>query len=331
MVEIDLKDRKILYQLDLNCRQSNAQIGKKVGLSKQVVDYRIKRMEEDGVIINYYTMINSFKLGYNCFRIYINFHDINHQTKQEIIQYFCSYKDSWAVLTANAPIDLDVVVWVKNIYNFYHFWEVTLDKYQNFFSQVIISIYVEGIDFEKSFLLEENHEILKRINWCQRSNETIVIIDKTDYLILENIVLNARISIIEIANKIGRSSQSINYRIKNLIKNYVVQGFRVNINYNLLGLQVQSVDFYLKEHKCKKEIIHFIKENPSLFCINFPLGWSDFTLEYAVKDTSQIESIIQDIDAKFPNIIRKYGFWVMPKIHKERWLPEMTESDFKKQ
>ena len=31
MLKIDLKDRKILYELDLNCRQSNTQIGKNVG------------------------------------------------------------------------------------------------------------------------------------------------------------------------------------------------------------------------------------------------------------------------------------------------------------
>ena len=37
MVDIDLKDRKILYELDLDCRQSNTQIGKKVGLKKDVV------------------------------------------------------------------------------------------------------------------------------------------------------------------------------------------------------------------------------------------------------------------------------------------------------
>ena len=40
-MNIDLKDRKILYQLDSNCRQSNTQIGKNVGLKKDVVSYRI--------------------------------------------------------------------------------------------------------------------------------------------------------------------------------------------------------------------------------------------------------------------------------------------------
>jgi DNA-binding Lrp family transcriptional regulator len=44
MVNLDLKDRKIPYHFDLNCRQLNTQIGEKVGLSKQVVDYRIKRI-----------------------------------------------------------------------------------------------------------------------------------------------------------------------------------------------------------------------------------------------------------------------------------------------
>ena len=43
MVKIDLKDRKILYELDNYSRQSLSNIGKKVGLHKNVVLYRIKR------------------------------------------------------------------------------------------------------------------------------------------------------------------------------------------------------------------------------------------------------------------------------------------------
>ncbi|MEM0493397.1 MAG: winged helix-turn-helix transcriptional regulator, partial [Candidatus Thermoplasmatota archaeon] len=50
MVDLDLKDRKILYELDLNARQSFGDIGKKVGLSKDSVAYRVKRMEDEGVI-----------------------------------------------------------------------------------------------------------------------------------------------------------------------------------------------------------------------------------------------------------------------------------------
>ena len=45
MVKVDLKDKKILYELKYDSRQSLSQIGKKVGLHKNVVLYRIKRLK----------------------------------------------------------------------------------------------------------------------------------------------------------------------------------------------------------------------------------------------------------------------------------------------
>src|SRR4030042_5654237 len=107
MVKIDLKDRKILYELDSNCRQSNTQIGKKVGLKKDVVAYRIKRMQDEEVIKNFWTAINTFKLGYQVFRIYINFQYVSSHIKEKIIQHFVNYKNVWAVISLKAEIDFD--------------------------------------------------------------------------------------------------------------------------------------------------------------------------------------------------------------------------------
>jgi len=97
VVNLDLKDRKILYQLDLNCRQSNSQIGKKVGLSKQVVDYRIKRMDEDRIITGYWTNIDSYRFGYQVFRYLINLQNTTSIIKDEIMQQIANYKKTWAV------------------------------------------------------------------------------------------------------------------------------------------------------------------------------------------------------------------------------------------
>ena len=94
MQQLDLKDRKILYYLDLNCRQSNSQIGKKVGLSKQVVDYRIKRMEEGGIITGYWTSIDSYRFGYEVYRYYIIFQNATQQIQKEIIEQLVKYKNT---------------------------------------------------------------------------------------------------------------------------------------------------------------------------------------------------------------------------------------------
>ena len=46
---LDELDCKILYELDCNCRQSNAAIGKKLRVNKSVVGYRIQKLLENGL------------------------------------------------------------------------------------------------------------------------------------------------------------------------------------------------------------------------------------------------------------------------------------------
>ena len=46
MIKLDLKDRKILYNLDINSRQTFKELARKVGLSKDSVKYRIDKLVE---------------------------------------------------------------------------------------------------------------------------------------------------------------------------------------------------------------------------------------------------------------------------------------------
>ena len=54
---------EILSELDMDARQPISAIAKKVGLSKEVVNYRIKQLEKKKVIREYYTVLNITKLG----------------------------------------------------------------------------------------------------------------------------------------------------------------------------------------------------------------------------------------------------------------------------
>jgi len=112
-VKLDLKDRKILYQLDLNARQSSGQIAKKVGLSKEVVGYRIKKLEKDGVIKSYYTIIDTSKLGYFSFRIYIKLMGTTPEVEEKIIKYLVNDKDTFFIVDVDGPFDIACGVWVR--------------------------------------------------------------------------------------------------------------------------------------------------------------------------------------------------------------------------
>ncbi len=85
MVKLDVKDRKILFQLTLNSRQSFNQIGKKVGLTKDIVAYRVKKLQENGIICNFFAFINAPALGYGLIRFFYNYRYINPKIKNKLI------------------------------------------------------------------------------------------------------------------------------------------------------------------------------------------------------------------------------------------------------
>lgn len=63
-MNIDNLNKKILKCLQQNARQSNAEIGRQVGISSPAVSERIKKMEDLGVIEDYKTLVSPFSLGY---------------------------------------------------------------------------------------------------------------------------------------------------------------------------------------------------------------------------------------------------------------------------
>jgi len=323
MVKLDLKDRKILYELDLNCRQSNAQIGKKVGLGRDVVGYRIKKLEEDGVITQYWANINTFKLGYNVFRLYINFRNVTPEKKKEIIDYFVEYKNSWVVATIKSEIDLDVVIWVKSIFDLYNFWDKTLDKYEEYFDKFSISIYIQANVYRKSYLLPELDDKNEREMYRMICGGEPVIIDELDYNLLNELAINARASLIELAEKFKVSSQSINYRIKKLVENSVINSFRIDIDYDKLDLKSYKVDIYLKDHKMKKPILDYLSKKPYLEFMNLAIGWSDLEPEFVVNRLDELMKILDEINSKFSGSIKKQSFFITEKVHKLRCLPKL--------
>lgn len=63
-MSIDSINWKILKCLQQNARQSNAEIGRTVGISSPAVSERIKKMEDAGIIQGYNTSVSPFEVGY---------------------------------------------------------------------------------------------------------------------------------------------------------------------------------------------------------------------------------------------------------------------------
>lgn len=319
MVKLDLKDKKILYQLDLDSRQSLAKIGKKVNLPKNVVAYRINRLKQLGIIKNFYTVIDASKLGYISLRFYLVFQYTTPKIEKEIINYFVKNKYTYWIGSIEGRFDLVVIMWVKDLNDFYSFWEETLKRYRNYFQNQLFTIYIQLLHYRYSYLLNEKHD---REKFEITGGGKKVEIDENDFRILKLISANARIPITEVAKKLNLTVTVINYRIKKLIKLGVIQGFRTNIDISKLGYQYFKVDIDLKDYKQIEEIINYIKFNPHLIYIDKSAGLADLELEFHVESLNKLHEIMEDLTIKFSKAIKNYKYFNMSKVHKMHYMPE---------
>jgi DNA-binding Lrp family transcriptional regulator len=322
MSKIDLKDRKILYQLDLNARQSFAQIGKRVGLSKNVVAYRINSMVEDGLIANFYTVIDTCKLGYMWTRFHYVFQYTTPEIEQDIINYFVKHKNCSIVAATQGMFDLSVSLWFKNINELYHMWQETQYMFGNYFQHQSFSFLIGDVHYRPSYLIldaaQKPDRSISQYTGCTQH----VCIDELDYTILQAIDAHARTPTTEIAEALGTTPMTVKNRMKKLIKTGVINGFRVQYNIAQLGYQIFKLYLYLKEFDKRNDIIKYMQMNPYLKCVDNTACEFHAEFEFHLEHIGQLHDIMQATMARFPNAIRNYKYLSVLTVYKYLYMPE---------
>ena len=209
---------------------------------------------------------------------------------------------------------------------FHQFWSEALDKYGDYFESRIFSLYIHGIGFIQSYLLKDTIKKDKMEQLEIFGVGSIENIDKLDYKLLNLLALNARAPLIDLAEKLKCSSQTVNYRINRMKKLGIIQAFRVSIDLSIFNLKRYKVDIHLKEYKQRRKIIEYMKKNPNLLFISTSTGLSDLEFEFVVENPEKLIEIIEEINVIFPNSIRSYNFYGNFKALKETFLPKIFDN-----
>jgi len=118
-MKLDEKDKKIIRELQENCRQTIAEIAKKTRLPRDVVVYRIKRLEEEEVIRQHHTMLDHSKLGYPLY-VYVLFslYNITPEEENRFINYLKSHHKIIYVAKNSGKYDFTIGVCSKDYKEF---------------------------------------------------------------------------------------------------------------------------------------------------------------------------------------------------------------------
>ena len=319
-MELTEKEKKILFELDFNSRDSLSKIGKRVELNKQTLNYNIKSLEKRKIIKNYYTVINVNKLGFSYCRVFLTLKNINLEKYCEIFDYLKKNKKIFWLFKTQGSYDLIYVMWVKNMSEIVNFTAELHNKYGHYIKRKNESIITSIIHYQNRYL--NNNSKSKTINLCE-TNE-IIEIDEIDKKILKILSIDAKISIIKISKLIKVSSKTIIYRIKKMEKNKLILEYRPNINYSKLGytnfkifLNSSKIDL-----KMYNKLIKEIQSNPIVTYYIEGVGiQSDIDFEIMINTNEKLYSFIKKLRFSFPEIIREYEAIPILETCKVKYLP----------
>src|SRR3989344_2252947 len=313
---MDIKDLKILKELDINANQSNNQIGKKVKLSKEVVKYRIDRLIENKVIIKFYAVINYFKLGIGKYKLYIRLTNVNKEKIEEIAEYFNKHnKTEWVALTTGRW-DIVVGFLVHNVNEFDDEIQLVLNKFSNYIQEKAVTTTLYLVHSSREFLSSPNKEINQIIYHTSKDKQEKI--DNIDEQILRLIANNARFPITEMAQKLKVTPRIIQYKIKDLEKKKIILAYKAHLNPKSIDKIFCKAIIYLA-NVTQTRLNSFIHYASSLSGAIWPqrvMGNWDFELDFELEDYDKFQNMILDIKEKFPDIIKDHDFCIVSKEFK---------------
>lgn len=318
-MKLDLKDKKILYNLDLDSRATLNEIAKKVKLSKQVVDYRLKNLLKNKIIKQFYTVINFSKLGYTQYKLYLKFQNVNLEKEKEIIDYWNKHKNSVWVASCRGRWDLAVSVLAKDINDFGEVLSNFINEYGIFVLEKDVLITQISPIFTKAYLTEKKEK--KKFTYGGKIEKYEL--DNTDEEILKILSTNARLPILEMMDKLSLTRDVINYRMKKLTKDNIISQYRILINLDKINHKLYKIILRLHSLTPEKEkqlITYTTSHSHGMQYLKLVGSW-DVELEFEVKDDEQLHEILLEIRNKFSDIIRDYDTLLIHQEHKLNYYP----------
>jgi len=320
MEELDLKDKKILFELDFGARQSYSEIAKKVRLSKQVVEYRIKNLEKKGIIKGYYAVVNVPKFGYTYCRTSLVLQNISPEETKKLYDELSKDPHAFWIFEVQGEFDLFFASWCKNITEFKKFTESVMIRYGKFIKIKVENIATDVIHYQHRYLLKKKETAEIHI----KETSEHVQIDDVDKKILMILCENARIPLIDIAVKVKESSKTVAYRIRKMEKQKIIEAYRTIIDHNKLGFTYYKIFLNINNYT-QHDLLglkEFIKNNSSTIYYIEGIGLhSDIDFEMMVKDNQELFDFIKLLRKEFPKIVGNYTTAIFMDTIKVKYLP----------
>ncbi len=108
--DIDKKDIMLLKLLHENARQTLTELAGKLQLSRDTVDYRIKKLISTNIIKGFILRLNYHLLGFQYYTVMIKLHSISQKRKEEFFRYLYADERFYALMEQLGMWDISLMM-----------------------------------------------------------------------------------------------------------------------------------------------------------------------------------------------------------------------------
>lgn len=301
---MDKLDWKILQVLDFEGRIPISTLAKRVRSNKDVVFYRLRKLEEQGIIVRYFPVLDMNKLGYYTSRLYFDLEEMNEALEKQFIWFLDNEIKAGLIFRMDYPYRYGMVIWTKSIYDI----EQIIVKIKRKLGKTLLrynyTIFCTYKVYPKDYLFGKKHH---ERNYCLQP-EKQADHDRIDFLILKELAQNARLSTVQIAQNLEIPQTTVSHKIRSLEKKKIILGYRAEINFIKLGYMNYFLEIYLEDNHNLSQIEAWANAHKNTVWLQKIIGTCDIEIEVEVKDRTELEQLLHELRTRFPNI-RKIIFW----------------------
>jgi len=314
IVIINALDRKILAELDKNSRLPYTQLAKKIHCPRAVVEYRVKKLIEQGIIISLSAFVNAATFGFTSWKVYVKLNKKDPQIKGELIQYVKNIKNVWWIIETEGAFDFMFSFLTKTVHEFYNILHSFQMKYSIHETSIEVTSHISTTFCTRGYL--RNIQSTKISTVLEKPREEKI--DKTDIIILKQVAKDTRIAATSISRDLHITPRIVTYRLKELQKNKIISHYRLIPDVNKMGFDYYKIMLQLHNltEQREKALRYFLEIHPNI--INYTGSWGPWELEFEteLKGYKALIELVNTIRSTFPDILKETYHLLITKEHK---------------
>lgn len=152
--------------------------------------------------------------------------------------------------------------------------------------------------------------------------------DRMDRRILAELQADGRLSVTELADKVGLSLSPCHRRVKTLEQNGVITGYRANLDPASMGYSFSAIVFVTLSVANRPAVSEFeeaVKDVPQIITAQRLFGDPDYMLQVVSRDLKSFQVLYDEKLSGMPGVQRLNTTLVMKTVVQDRPLPLLID------